>query len=286
MLAELATEEDGVLGRRALLACGLTRHEIEGRVASGHLIVIHRGVYAVGHAALTPRGRARAAVLACGPRAVLSHQSSAALLGFRPEWHGMPHVTAPTSHTHEGIVIHRSRTLDERDVIRRYGIPMTAAARTLLDLAEALPPRQLQTAVNEAEVLRLTTHEELRALLARSPGRRGAKHLGPIVAEAPRFTRSELERDFLSLVGSLGLPHPETNTRIGDKEVDFVWRDRRLVVEVDGFAFHRTRHAFERDRARDAQLTARGWRVVRFTYRQIQDRDDAAKALRAIYDAA
>ena len=192
-------------------------------------------------------------------------------------------MTAPAKREYRGIVVHRSR-LDPADVVERDGIRITAPARTLVDLADVLTQRQLQTAVNEAEVMRLVTRVEIVEALGRAPGRRGAKRLGPIVREPARLTRSELERDFLSLAVSAGLPRPETNTRIAGFEVDFAWRAKRLVVEVDGFAYHGTRQAFERDRQRDAQLQAAGWRVVRFTYRQVQQRDAAATTLKRVYD--
>ena len=283
-IAAVASRQDGVISHPELVDLGLTAEQIRRRVETGRLIRLHRGVYAVGHTALTTRAKARAAVMACGPRAVLSHQSAAALFGFRPEWHGAPHVTVPTTRRHKGIVSHRSALAPE-DVVTRRGIRMTTPARTLVDLADVLPERQLQTAINEAEVQRLTTRAEVIETRARTPGRRGARRLTKLLAEPTRLTRSELERDFLALTESSNLPTPETNTRIEGLEADFAWRDKRLIVEVDGFTYHGTRQAFERDRERDARLQAQGWRVVRFTYRQVQRRSEAARTLRQIYDA-
>ena len=155
----------------------------------------------------------------------------------------------------------------------RDGIPTTTVARTLLDLAEELPARAVERALAEAEVRRLLTRDELDALVERSPGRRGAATLSAILARdlhAP--TRSELEGRFLAFVAERGLPTPLVNQRVHGYEVDFHWPEARVVVELDGFAYHGTREAFERDRERDAVLQAYGWRVLRVTYRQFDER--------------
>jgi very-short-patch-repair endonuclease len=151
-------------------------------------------------------------------------------------------------------------------------IPITTPARTLLDLAPTLEPRQLEQALAEALRRRLTRPQALRSLLARHSGRPGVPALRRLLeSDAPAFTRSELEERFLTLVREAGLPAPEVNAKLGPYEVDFLWRDERLVVEVDGWDFHSDRKAFEEDRRRDAELTARGYRVSRVTWRQIAD---------------
>lgn len=151
------------------------------------------------------------AVLACGPGAVLSHRSAAALWRISPAWRGPIDVTVAGSHprSRRGVRVHRSRSLE---ATRRERVPLTAPARTL------------------------------------------------------------------ELVRTAGLPAPETNAHLLGYEVDFLWRAAKLVVEVDGFAYHSTREAFERDRRRDARLQAAGFRVVRFTYRQIVAEPDSTIA--------
>jgi very-short-patch-repair endonuclease len=161
------------------------------------------------------------------------------------------------------VRVHRAR---ERPAsARRHGIPLTTPERTLLDLAAVLPQRELDRAVEQAKVLHLTT----RAALLRCPSRRGIRALERALADEPRLTRSEAEQRLLELLRAADLPPPRTNVRVHGHEVDLLWPRERLIVEVDGFAFHSTREAFERDRRRDAALQARGYRVLRLTWRQI-----------------
>jgi very-short-patch-repair endonuclease len=160
------------------------------------------------------------------------------------------------------------------------GIPITAPARTILDLAAVVAPRELELALSEAETRRLTSRSELRALLARVGPRPGVAALRSLLdTEAgPSLTRSEAEERCLALIRTAELPAPEVNIRIGGHEVDFLWRSEQLVIEVDGFRFHSSRGAFERDRRRDAELAALGFRVLRVTWRQIVDRPEALVA--------
>ena len=152
-----------------------------------------------------------------------------------------------------GIRVHRTHDIALR---RRFGIPLTSPAQTLAHLRTTLPPHELERAAEQAQVLRLIARTEAAAY---------APH-------EPALTRSEAERAFLDLIRASGLPLPETNVRVHGYEVDFLWPAQQLVVEVDGFAYHSTRQAFERDRLKDAHLQARGLRATRITYRQITDR--------------
>lgn len=173
--------------------------------------------------------------------------------------------------------VHRARRIASEDVVLRDALRMTAPARTLLDLASSLSTRALRRAMNEAFVLGLADEGALWAVLDRCRGRRGAPQLRRLLADGsgPSLTRSEAERRLLELIASAGLPRPETNVRLGRYEVDFLWREQRLVAEVDGYAFHGSRAAFERDRTRDAELQARGYAVLRVTWRQIVDAPEA-----------
>lgn len=179
-----------------------------------------------------------------------------------------------------GIRIHRVRALDPADIGKVDGIPTTSVPRTLLDLAADGATRDLEQAVAEASARRLLRHQDLLSLLARHRGHKGMRTLRALLdADAgPALTRSEAEERLLTLVRAAGLPPPETNVRVGPFEVDFLWRESRLIVEVDGFAFHSSREAFERDRARDAELLGRGFRVLRLTWRQIVTRREATAA--------
>ena len=215
-----------------------------------------------------------AAVLASGDSAVASHRSAAVVWGIRRAWHGDVDVTvAGQSRDKPGVRVHRVRHLDRRDVVRRDGVPVTSPARTLLDLATVLPARDLARALEEAEVQRLVTRRQLAALLDRSRRRAGAGPLRRALAryDTPALTRSEAERQMLELIRAARLPTPRTNTQVNGHEVDLLWPEHRLIVEIDGFTFHSTRTAFERDRARDQELQTAGYRVIRVTWRQIQE---------------
>jgi len=222
-----------------------------------------------------------AAVLACGPDALLSHRSAAALWGLQSSAASRIDVTAPgrRGRGRPGIVLHRVGSLHGSDRARRDGIPVTAVARTLLDLAELVSPNQLGRAFEEAERLRLLDLQSLQAVRDRSPGRRGLRALGGLLVEGrePLEARSELERRFVELCREANLPLPALNTAVVGHEVDALWPRQRLIVELDGYAFHRTRAAFERDRARDLDLQLAGYRVLRITSVRL-DRERAAVA--------
>lgn len=273
-IAALATGQHGVVAHRQLIELGLGRGAIQHRIGAGRLHPIHRGVYAVGHSTITLRGRWLAAVLASGRGAALSHRDAAALWGLRPSSRAPIDVTAGRSrHAHPGVCLHRSRGLAPEDMVRREGIPITAVGRTLLDLAELLPPEDVERAFEEADRRGLLDLRTLEGLCRRSRGRHGLRTLARLLANErlpTPTTRSELERRFLELCRMAGLPPPAVNVMVAGFEVDSVWLDRRLVVELDGYAFHRTQRAFERDRARDAALQVEGYRVIRVTDRRLE----------------
>ena len=211
-----------------------------------------------------------AAVLACGHGAVLSHRSAAHLHGLIDRSPSLTDVTAPRAgRPLGGVRRHRSRDLG--GVTRRDGIPVTTVERTLNDLADVSPERVVARALRQAEVLYGISPSPIN-------GRRGAARL----TRAPDRSRSELERTFKRLCARHGLPEPEHNVRIAGLEVDFLWREQRLVAELDGWRYHRGRQAFEDDRARDQALARAGVRVIRFTHRQVTDRHgDVARTVRA-----
>ena len=283
-IAALAECQHGVVARRQLIALGLGRRAIAHRLECGRLHLIHRGVYAVGHRVLSVRGRWMAAVLACREGAVLSHQSAAALWSIGGTARTRIDVTAPRDlRPRPGLHPHRA-VLPADEITVLDGIPTTTPARTLLDLAAVVPRRTLERALDEAEILRLPGPH---TLLDRYPGRRGAANLRTllITSRSPTPTRTELEDRFLTFVDDHGLPRPATNCVVDIYEVDAVWRDARLIVELDGFATHGTRRGFERDRARDRRLTVAGWRVIRLTWRHLADGEALARELRALLGA-
>jgi very-short-patch-repair endonuclease len=269
-VAGLASRQHGVVSRSQLLAAGMSAREIVVWQRHRRLHPLHRGVYAVGHRALTRRARWMAAVLAAGPGAVLSHRSAAALWGVR-DGHAIE-VTAPRQCRRPGITAHRA-ALRPDETTTHDGNPVTSAARTLFDLAAVVSRHQLERAIAQAEFLRLTGPLSLDALLTRYPGARGAAPLAAVTtAQQPLdLTRSELESRFVAFLDAHGVARPRTNVNVEGAERDCVWPRARLVVELDGRAAHATPAAFERDRARDRALTRAGWRVVRITWRQLHD---------------
>jgi very-short-patch-repair endonuclease len=256
-----------------LVPLGVTRDAIRHGRRSGWLHPVHRDVYAVGHRALGLRGVHFAAVLACGPHAVLSHRSAAHLWDVRRTSRSAVDVIVPgrSRMSRKGIDVHRVRHLEPRDVTALDGIPVTTLARTLLDLAEVVPEDHVAKAMEQAERRRLLDLRALEELLDRSPGRRGQRPLRSILRDAALEPgiREELERRFARLVQEAGLSRPLFNTLVEGYEVDAYWPDAKLIVELDGYEFHRTRKSFEADRQRDATLLLAGYRVVRFTWRQL-----------------
>jgi very-short-patch-repair endonuclease len=275
LVARRAADAWGVLSLDELYACGLSRATVLIRVRNGRLHPLHRGVYAVGHASVPLEGRFLAAVKACGRGAVLSHHSAAALWGF-VAWDGRyPEVTftGASTRAHPGLRIHRTTTLDRRDVRRRQGIPLTSPARTLLDLAATLNYRPLRSATRRAQSLQHVNMRQLVDVLARHRRRRGCARLARIVATGPAPTRSELEDATLDLMLRGSLAHPDVNValRISGRCVvpDFRWPEHRLVVEADGGAWHDNQLAREDDAERQVLLEADGERVLRVTWDQV-----------------
>jgi very-short-patch-repair endonuclease len=270
-IAEIAARQHGVVSVAQLRRASLGDEAIHRRVVAGRLHRVHRGVYAVGHAGLSPYGRWLAAVLTIGrgPReeepsvlahwgAALSHRSAAAL------WELVSAKDEPCDvvvrgtggrDRRAGIRVHRSISLTVADVTLRYGIPVTTPARTIADLryavaarrSGAVSARELRRAVRQAGVLGLPIDEE----------------------DAKERTRSDLEEEFLEICRRHRLPRPEVNVRLGPHLVDFLWRERRLVVESDGYRYHRGRQAFQDDRGRDLDLRRRGFEVLRLSERQL-----------------
>jgi hypothetical protein len=184
---------------------------------------------------------------------------------------------ARSRHGRPGIRLHRVYSLHADDRAQSDGIPVTSVSRTLLDLAGVLNPRQLERALDEAERLRLFDLRAVERLLARSRGRRGVRPLSDLLAlrRLPLDTRFELERRFVELCRDADLPPPAVNVVVEGYEVDAAWPAARLVVELDGYAFHNTRRSFESDRARDAALQVAGHRVLRLTKRRLEAEPEA-----------
>jgi hypothetical protein len=272
VVAELAGKQHGRVAGRQLRAMGLGKGEIQWRVRNGRLHRLYRDVYAVGHVVSTLRGNWMAAVLACGPGAVLSHFDAARLWGIlRGVGSGAIHVTVPrTREGAKGITVHRVRSLDPRDHGRIHNIPVTSLARTLLDLAELLTPQRLARAIEEAERLHLFDLRAIQDVLDRSPGRRGRQRLRAAceaALEEARYSKSEFERDLLDLCLETGAPLPAMNVSVEGEMVDAHFPGTTLIVELQSWQWHRTRQALERDSAKALKLAAAGYLVVPVTKR-------------------
>ncbi len=219
-------------------------------------------------------GRCRAGVFAGGRHAVLSHPPAAALWEVRRTSSPVVHITAPRSRGHSGaLIVHRVRSLHPEDVAEIDGIPVTSLARTLLDNAEVLPPREIIRMIEEAERRRVFDLRAVERLLARSHGRHGVKPLRAALAEIngePQRANSDWERDFVDFCAAAHIPRPELNQIVECFEVDALWREAKLIVELDSWSHHRGRTAFENDRVKVATLQLAGYVVLPITWRRLE----------------
>jgi very-short-patch-repair endonuclease len=298
-IARIASRQHGVITTRQLQSVGLGRTGISRRTQAGRLYRLHKGVYAVGYWPPSIESRWMAAVLVCGQKdmpdttrrddvedgrgeadtktvlafwgAALSHRSAAVCWELLPPADEPVDVTVPGNGgraRRRGIRLHRSSTLLPAAVTLRAGIPVTTPERTIADLRRAAAvrgdqrivfPRELRRAIRQADVLGLP--------------------IGSL-SELDR-TRSDLERDFLRLCRRNRLPTPEVNVRVGRHLVDFLWRDRRLIVETDSYLYHRGRVAFQDDHGRDLDLRGLGYEVIRLSEKQLSEERDRAAAILA-----
>ena len=278
-MSALAERQLGLVTRTQLLCVGLTAGAIRVRLARATLHREHRGVYRVGHRAPLPFSREMAAVLAAGPRVVVSDGSAGYLWALLPAPANYVELTGPPRALRTGLRMHQ-RSLGPSDVTRCRGIPVTSVVRTILDLAGGVAFEELERVVAEAERRGLIRLRRLEAALEHHPHRPGAPALRALLRRetAPAFTRSVAERRLLALVRAAGLPTPEHNLVVTGNERDLVWLEEGLVVEIDGWEYHGGRRAFEADRARDAALIAQGLRPMRFTWRQLTEHPHAVVA--------
>jgi hypothetical protein len=255
--------------RSELLAAGITHAEIRHRLRIGALAREYKGVYRVGHRAPSLEARYLAAVRACGEGAFLSGRAAGHLLGLLKGPIPPPAVTAPTKRRIADIETRRSLRLDARDRTTFRQIPVTTVPRTLVDLAAVLSFDDLARACHEAGVRFGTTPTQVEAVLARWPRPPGAANLRAIMHGDARVTLSKLERAFLDLLEKEGLPLPETNRPAGSRRVDCRWPEHRLTVELNGYRYHRSRHAWEQDRLREREARTREDEFRQYTYADV-----------------
>lgn len=276
-VVDLARQQHWVVARPQLLRLGLSRRQVTYWIGAGRLHRIHPGVYAVGRPPERIEAHWMAATLLGGPAAVISHRSAAQLWDLRRGHGGEIHVTTPSKHTsRDGVGFHRAM-LPADEITRRNCIPVTGPFRTILDFAAGAPRHEVERTLHECELAGLTDTVSFDLLLVRHPRRPGTAALRRACAaldRGPIVTRSVMEDRFLAFLDAHDLPRPAMNltlTTAGGRtfEADCVWRQQRLIVELDGRRFHDSDQAFERDSAKGRALTAAGWTVINVTWRQL-----------------
>lgn len=283
-VARLAARQHGMVTWAQLRDAGVSRRAITAHVSNGWLLRLHGSVYQLG-VFPGPFGIEQAALLACGPRAVLSHWTAAVIFELCAATSGPIDVSflGGLAGNRAGIRPHRTTTLPTCDVVVKHGLRVTTPARTLLDLAASTPRAKLERLTEEAQVLRVASTAELLAVIERGVGRPGVAKLRAVLdfIDEPLFTRSEAEKRLRGLCRSAALPMPRMNVMRAGWEVDAVWDEQRLVVEVDGRKFHEPGSRFERDRRKDGELMLAGYRVLRVTWRRLTREPEQVIALLA-----
>ena len=273
-----------VFGLDEIAALGLGARAVQQRAATGRLHRQYHAVYSlVPREMLKREGLWMAAVLACGPGAVLSHRSAAALHELLPSGGVKIDVTVPkrSRRNHPGVAVHCSTTLTAADVTVVNNIPCTTLARALLDIGAVVTGRRLERAFDQAEIAEVFDLTAIQDQLDRNPTHAGAGPCRTVlethyIGKTP--TWSENEEALLAITRPLGIPDPDTNQFVilpdggPPIRVDFVWRDRRVVIEADSRKWHTSRQRFESDRQRDQRLIAAGWTIIRTTWKQMTRR--------------
>lgn len=272
MLAALAERQHGRVARRQIIGA-LTHGEIDARVRSGHLCVVHRGVYAVGHAARSRSGDLSAAALAHWPLGGLAFESAAEHLLIGDEHRGPIHVLVPPGvgrTPRRGVAVHRTRELREEDFHTVRGIRCTTAARTLADLSTRVTPRRLERYVARAEQRYLLDVDA--TLRACRGGVRGHEVLRALLGRQAQDLDTDTAALFLAVLDEYGLPHPELEVPYRRWRLDAYYREQRVAIELNGFGTHSRRDRFERDHELAASLTRDGIRPQPFSHAQVRDR--------------
>jgi hypothetical protein len=278
-IREVMRRQFGNVSRRQLLALGLSSGGVQARLRNGTLVKRHDGVYAQAPARQDPQAVIAAAVVAGGPTAVASHASAAWLWGFVRHFERPPEISLPTGDRRpRHLLSHRCPSLRPADVTRQGGVPATSPARTVLDLAPRLPHRQLTRLVNDALREKDLRPAALQDILQRNPRHPGAKLLTPFLETAASPTDSPFEDDFRAFVATYALPAPEFNFPFNGRRLDAFFPEHRVIVECDGWNFHKDKQAFEDDRERDADHLDHGLVTIRITQARLRNTPDREAA--------
>jgi very-short-patch-repair endonuclease len=290
VMAALASRQRGNVTRAQLIEGGVSERVIDRRIARGSLRPRFPGVYLVGHDAEPPWSREYAALLYCAPRAMLSRRTAAHIRDWPVRRPPDVEIALVGRHLRSrgGLRIHRLNEILPAELHHHEGMPITSPSLTLLDLGGVAGEAALARCLNEARVQGAVGDGELHATLRAHPNRRGARALWKLLEreESEFAVESEAERLCLRLMIESGLKPDATQARIGPYRVDFLYEPERLVVEVDGFRYHRTRDRFVGDRRRTAALMALDYEVFPLTWADLTERPAAAMAeLRRVRDA-
>jgi very-short-patch-repair endonuclease len=270
----VASRQKGLVSRRQLVALAVSPGTIDRWVTDGRLHVVYPGVYLVGHAARLPFASELAAVLALGEGALLSHRSAAVLWELvkrRPGFHPQVTVHGRRVRGPRGIGVHYTEALDPDEVTEEDGVPVTSPLRTLFDFAGQASAAEVGRAYEEGLIRKRFDRAALIAYSRRRAGRRGRRKIAALIERdaPPSVTIEEAHRRLLELIRRSDLPHPRTEVPLGRYRADILWPEAKLVVEMDGGAFHNLPSRIERDKLRDAELAARGYLTIRVTWRQL-----------------
>jgi very-short-patch-repair endonuclease len=271
VLAALGSRSHGVVTRTELERSSLTKAEIKSRLAAGSLIRIHRGVFRVGHQAPSIEAHYMAAVKACGDGSLLAGRAAAHLLGLLKRPPSLPEVLCATERRIPGVITHRVRRTELTDGTRWRGIPVTTVQRTIVELAATLYEDDLARAFHQAVVRHHTGPDQVESVLSRRHNWPGSSNLRRVIWGDIPVTLSRLEKRFLARLRAASLPPPEVNRRVDGRYVDCRWPRHRLTVELDGYRYHQTRHAWEQDRQREREARARGDEIRRYTWRDVTE---------------
>lgn len=274
--AQIAGRQNGVVTRQQLLSAGLTHEAIQRRVRTGALIPVHRGVYRLGHAAPSIAAMYSAAVLACGPGAVLHGRAAGYVQKLVRGRAPRPEVLTTKKRRIDGIVTRRCRRIDPRDVTRMHDIPMTTVPRTVVDLAAGRDFDEVARAVHQAHVLHGVRPPQMEAVLTRRPNATGAELLRDVLHGGVLL--SKLERAFRKLLQEERLPLPRTNRKADGHFIDCRWRDPKLTIELTSFRYHNTRQSWEDDRQRRREARERGDRFREYTWYDVVEHSGPTRA--------
>ena len=267
-VARIAARQHTIVSAEQLYARGISKRAIEYRLVSKRLRIVYRGVYTVAPGDLPLLALEQAALLASGERSFISHRSAAFVWGLckAPPARVEVSVVGRSCVSREDIRVHRLQSIDRREIRRHEGLWVSSPARVCLEVA-ATSPSDVVGLIDAGLGNRRLKQRDLRAVVSRHRGDRGVARLAAILGDesAMTITRSDAEKAMLKLIRDAHLPLPEVNVRLGPYKPDFLWREQRLIVELDSYGFHGGPGAFQTDREKDLFYRDARFDVLRFT---------------------